>query len=57
MHFQIALHYTDLANLKLFLAAISDLSDTGKLGADLNGDGKVDATDLAMLKLKLAGTE
>ena len=48
---------TDLASLKLFLAAISDLSDTGKLGADLNGDGNVDTTDLATLKLKLAGIE
>jgi len=48
---------TDLASLKLFLAAISDLSDTGKLGADINSDGKVDTTDLAVLKLKLAGIE
>ncbi|MBE6738846.1 MAG: hypothetical protein E7565_00845 [Ruminococcaceae bacterium] len=48
---------TDLASLKLFLAAINDLSDVGKLGADLNEDGNVDTTDLAILKLKLAGIE
>ena len=48
---------TDLAALKLFLAAIGDLTDTGKLGADLNSDGSIDTTDLATLKLKLAGIE
>ncbi len=48
---------TDLAVMKLFLAGLSNLSDTGLLAGDLNGDGKVNATDLAILKLKLAGIE
>ena len=43
--------------MKLFLAGLSDLSDIGLLAGDLNGDGKVDTTDLATLKLKLAGIE
>lgn len=46
---------TDLATMKLFLAGLSNLSDTGLLAGDLNGDGDVNTTDLAALKLRLAG--
>ncbi len=43
---------TDLAILKLYLAAINDDISSG---ADFNQDGEINATDLAILKLKLAG--
>ncbi len=46
---------TDLAVMKLFLADLSKLNDTGLLTGDLNGDGAVNTSDLAKLKLKLAG--
>ena len=48
---------TDLAVMKLVLAGLSELTESGKLGADLDGDGQVNTTDLAILKLKLAGIE
>ncbi len=46
---------TDLAEMKLFLAGLNELTGVAELGADLNQDGSVDTTDLASLKLKLAG--
>ena len=45
----------DLAQLKLYLAGLTDLSEISKDGADINADGGIDTTDLASLKLKLAG--
>jgi len=48
---------TDLALIKLFLAGINELDETGTLAGDLNEDGDVNTTDLAQLKLKLAGIE
>ena len=46
---------TDLATMKLFLAGLSELSDTGLVAGDFNKDGAVNTTDLASLKLLLAG--
>ena len=45
----------DLAAMKLYLAALNELSEAGMFAGDMNNDAKVDTTDLAVLKLKLAG--
>ena len=48
---------TDLALIKLFLAGINELDETGTIAGDLNEDGEVNTSDLAQLKLMLAGIE